>query len=65
MSGFILECLFATGWRRTGDLYWRLSDAKREADKRVKGGRARASRVLPVTVQPESVYSVDSDPVGV
>ena len=61
MSGFILECLFATGWRRTGDLYWRLSDAKREADKRVRGGRVRATRVLAVSINSESVYSVDAE----
>lgn len=58
MSGFILECLYATGWKRAGDLYWRLADAKAEANKRVRGN-ARACRVLPVTIEEAEAYSVE------
>ena len=30
MQAFLLEQLFPTGWRRSGDLFWRLSDAEHD-----------------------------------
>ena len=63
MSGFILECLYATGWKRNGDVFWLLADAKAEANKRVRG-HARACRVLPVTIAENVAYTVDRDSVS-
>ena len=30
MQAFLLEQLFPTGWRRSGELFWRLSDAEHD-----------------------------------
>lgn len=61
MKAYLLERLFPTGWRRNGELHWRLSDAKAEARRLVDKGNARAIRVLPVNVEGESVYSIEPD----
>ena len=31
MQAFLLERLYPTGWRRSGELYWHLSEAERES----------------------------------
>lgn len=59
-DAYVIETLLATGWKRAGDLYWRLSDAKAEADKRIRE-HARACRVLPVSVGEIAILSVERD----
>lgn len=55
MTGYILEFLFPTGWRRQGRVYWRLSDAVHAADLSVSDDGARGYRVLPVKINPRPV----------
>ena len=50
MQGFLLERLYPTGWRRSGELYWRLSDAERELQRAMQEDEARGVRVLAVHV---------------
>lgn len=58
MQAYLIESLSSSGWRRAGALYWRKSDATKEADRRVAKRTAKACRVLSVTVQPDEVYAV-------
>ena len=58
MTGFTIELLYPTGWRRHGEIYWRLQDATKAADKAVSKSHARAARVLPLTIKADEVYSV-------
>ena len=55
MQAFLLEHLYPTGWRRTGSLFWRLSDATRESRRVVRDGEARGVRVLAVRVLSDAV----------
>ncbi|MEO1530165.1 MAG: hypothetical protein AAFX06_32600 [Planctomycetota bacterium] len=59
MSAFILECLSSTGWKRSGELFWRLRDAEAAAKRRTSKGRVRAVRVLPVEISPEAVFAIE------
>lgn len=52
MSGFLLERLFPTGWRRTGEVYWSYLDAESEANRALEDG-ARSVRILSVSIGPE------------
>jgi hypothetical protein len=61
MQGFLLERLFPTGWRRSGELYWRLADAERELQRALCDDCARGVRVLSVRVNPEAVLEVLAD----
>ena len=56
MAAFLLECLFPTGWRRGGQLYWRLEDATREAERLVREREVRGSRVLVAGVGSEVIF---------
>lgn len=58
MTGFVLERLFPTGWRRSSELYWRLSDAERESHRTIRDDNARAVRILSVRVNPDAVAEV-------
>lgn len=63
MSGYILETLFPTGWRRTGEIFWRFADAEREANRRLADDAARAVRILSVLIGTCPVYeSIRSEP---
>jgi hypothetical protein len=53
MSGFVLERLFPTGWRRTGELYWRYKDAIHEATRSIREDGARSVRILSVRIGDE------------
>ena len=57
MEGFVVECLFDTGWRRAGVLFWLLPDAEAEAKQSVSE-HARAARILAVTIHPETIMSI-------
>lgn len=59
MTAYIIESLSSTGWRRTGEIHWRLSDAKAEANRRTDTGKARACRVLPVEIDAKEVYAIE------
>jgi hypothetical protein len=60
MTGFIIESLYSTGWRRNGDLYWRYQDALKEANRRLKDECARAIRILPVRVGTSPVCEIST-----
>ena len=64
MQGFILECLYPTGWRRSGELYWRLSDAERELQRAMQEDEARGVRVLAVHINPVAVIEQLADVLG-
>jgi hypothetical protein len=65
VHAFILELLFPTGWRRSGELYWRVVDAEFAA-RRALADTARGARVLPVRVSATAVIELvaerSSDP---
>ena len=61
MRAFLLERLYPTGWRRTGDLYWRLFDAEREARRIVARGEVRGVRLLSVRVNPDAILELAAD----
>ena len=62
MNAYLLECLFPTGWRRTGQLYWRYCDAVLAADAMIFDNAARAVRILPVLVSEQAVFAVEASP---
>ncbi len=55
MNGFLLECLYSTGWRRGGEIYWRLQDATTAGRRLLNSHRIRAARILPVSVAAQAV----------
>jgi hypothetical protein len=55
MSPFILEILVQRGWRRGGEIFWTIEDAKRAGDTMLKRRIARRVRVLPVNVELQPV----------
>jgi len=50
MEAYLFEILLTRGWRRGGEIYWTLDDAKRQAGAMVKQKIARRVRILPVEV---------------
>jgi hypothetical protein len=56
MTGFIVERLFPTGWRRSGEVYWRFNDALAACDRAISEDCARAVRVLPLVVNLQPVW---------
>ena len=61
MHAFLLEQLFPTGWRRSGDLFWRLSDAERESKRCIRDENVRGVRVLSVRVNPDAVIEITGE----
>ena len=61
MQAFLLERLYPTGWRRSGELYWQLSEAEHESRRTLKDQQARAVRVLTVRVNPEAIMEWTGD----
>ncbi|QDS91828.1 hypothetical protein FF011L_05630 [Roseimaritima multifibrata] len=59
MNAYVLEILFPTGWRRSGELHWRYADATEAATVAVYQSAARAARVLPVHVLANDVFSIE------
>lgn len=55
MNGFLLECLYPTGWRRTGEIYWRFCDANGTCERLIRDRLIRAARILPVTIHADAV----------
>ena len=55
MQAFLLERLYPTGWRRSGELYWHLSEAERESRRTLQEQQVRGVRVLAVRVNPDAV----------
>jgi hypothetical protein len=51
MSGFIIESLYHSGWRRSSQVYWRYQDAIREAESQLAEDEASAVRVLAIRVE--------------
>jgi len=58
MQAFILERLFPTGWRRCGELFWRLADAECESRRILDQHEARGVRVLPVRIHSDAVLEL-------
>ncbi|QDS86169.1 hypothetical protein EC9_03280 [Rosistilla ulvae] len=54
MNAFVLERLLPTGWRRSGELFWRLEDAMRASQNEISDG-ARAIRILSVAINPNAI----------
>lgn len=55
MSGFLLETLAGSSWRRDGRTYWTRECAEREARRVLRRGKAVEVRILPVDVGSEAV----------
>lgn len=64
MQAFLLERLYPTGWRRSGELYWRLSDAERESLRAMQEQNVRGVRVLSVRINPDAVLELMADSLG-
>ena len=64
MQGFIIERLYPTGWRRSGELYWRLSDAERESRRAMQEHEARGVRILAAHINPVAVIEHLADVLG-
>ena len=56
MSGFVIESLYLTGWRRGSQVYWRYVDAVREAQTQLSEDESRAVRILPIKVADDPVF---------
>ena len=64
MQAFLLERLFPTGWRRSGELFWRLSDAEHESQRTMQEQEVRGIRVLAVRINPDAVIELMADSLG-
>lgn len=56
MTGFILERLCPTAWRRVGNIYWRYMDAQRAAELLLRDGEVDGVRILPVRIASQAVW---------
>jgi len=61
MHGFLLERLFPTGWRLSGELFWRFSDAERESQRSITEGEVRGVRVLSARINSDAVVELLAD----
>jgi hypothetical protein len=61
MQAFLLERLYPTGWRRTGELFWRRSDAEHESTRALHERKVRGVRVLAAHINPVAVIEVLAD----
>lgn len=59
MSGFIIESLYPSGWRRSSQVYWRYQDAVREAETQLAEEEASAVRVLAIRVDETPFYQCE------
>lgn len=60
MEAFLLERLFATGWKLEGEVFWTHALAAKEAERLVRRKFARAVRIRPVTVSETACDVVDA-----
>jgi hypothetical protein len=60
VQGYLLELLFPTGWRRTGEVYWRFADAEHAA-RQAMAETARGARVLPIRICPDAVLELTGE----
>jgi hypothetical protein len=51
MQGFILDTLLVSGWKRGGEIYWTLEDAKGVGSRLIRRRLARQVRILPAEIQ--------------
>jgi len=56
MAAFLIECLFPSGWRRDGGLFWRLDDVSHEANRILREREARGVRILTVRVNDDAIF---------
>mgnify|MGYP003381893173 CR=1 FL=1 len=55
MGGYILEVLAGRTWRREGTTFWTKGDAKREAERILRRGKAVEIRILPVNIGEDAI----------
>ena len=65
VQAFLIERLYPTGWRRSGQLFWRFSDAQSESEKEIRNRNARGVRVLSVKINPDAVIEMLAEAAGV
>lgn len=65
MDAYILEKMTSTGWRRSGETFWCLDAAIKEANRLVKRSLARRVRVLPVSVDLNAVAEIPEQEAAV
>ena len=58
MNGYLLDILGRRGWRRGGEVFWTLEDAKKAGTMMVKKRIVRQVRILPVDVALDSVADI-------
>jgi len=58
MQAFVLERLYPSGWRRTGELFWRLSDAQLASRQAISDEAVRAVRILSARINPDAVIEM-------
>ena len=58
MDAYILEKMTSAGWRRSGETFWCLDEAIKEAHRLVKRSLARKVRVLAVFVDLNAVAEI-------
>ncbi len=64
MGAFILELLLQRGWRRGGEVFWTIEDAKRAGNSFLKRRIARQVRILPATIDLQPVAELPVRPDG-
>ena len=55
MLAYLIERLYPTGWRRDGQVFWRLADAAAESDRALAAGEVRGTRILAARVCPDAL----------
>ena len=61
MRGFLLEVLAGRTWKRSGQTYFTLADANREAQRIIRRGKGIEVRVFPVEIGSDAVGSFAAD----
>jgi hypothetical protein len=55
MVAYLLERLYPAGWRRGGEMYWRLGDAVAAGEAAIEDDVVGGYRVLVANVNPQAV----------
>jgi len=55
MLAYLIERLYPGGWRRDGEVHWRLGDAMAAADAAVADDLVRGYRILAAQINPAAV----------
>ena len=61
MTGYIVETLVATGWRRSNIVHYRYQDAEHHARDNIADGIARAVRILSFNLNEQPVFQHERD----